>query len=102
MTVYDDNAALWLEYALEDMKRRNDWEFPQEIKFFLYETIETRGFTIKDDPNETLWFLDDFYINGNWGHIDEMEWSKEEALRLYEEGNLSFYDEASGYYVESL
>ncbi|MCR2105117.1 hypothetical protein CUPS4244_08525 [Campylobacter upsaliensis] len=98
--VYEDEAKEWLDFALESMKERMGWEFPQVIEEWLFEFIAEVGYVLKPYPSDTLWCWDNAYVNGEWGLIEDRGWDDEEAKRLYEKGNLLFFDEASGYYVE--
>lgn len=103
VVVYNDEAKEWLDIVLESMSERMGWSFPEVIEEWLFEFVAEVGFRIDClNPRNTLWCFDDSYVNQEWGHIDEREWSKEEAKELYEEGELLFFDEASGYYVERL
>ena len=78
------------------------WEFPQVIENWLFEFIAEVGFVLKPCPRDTLWCWDNAYANEGWGLIEDRDWSKKEAKELYEEGDLLFFDETSGYYVERL
>lgn len=103
LIVYGEDAKEWLDFALESMSERMGWEFPRVIEEWLFDFVSEVGFRIDPtSPRDTLYSWDNAYTNGVWGHIDEREWSKKEAKELYEEGELLFFDEASGYYVESL
>lgn len=102
LIVYDDEAKEWLDFTLGSMSERMGWEFPQVIEEWLFEFIAEVGYVLKTNPRDTLYCFDDAYTNGVWGKIEDRDWSKEEATALYEEGDLLFYDEASGYYVEYL
>jgi len=102
MIVYDEEAKEWLDFVLGHMNERMGWYFPKAIEEWLFELVEQIGFVIQDNPRDTLYCFDNAYINGEWGKIEEQEWSKQEAKELYEEGELLFYDETSGYFVKSL
>ncbi|EAH6866955.1 hypothetical protein [Campylobacter vulpis] len=102
LIVYGDEAKEWLDFALWNMKERMGWEFPEIIVNWLFEFVAEVGYELKPYPRDTLWCWDNAYVNGGWGLIEDRGWSKKEAKELYEEGDLLFFDEASGYYVESL
>lgn len=101
--IYGENAKNWFGFALSDMKRRMGWEFPEVIENWLFEFIGEVGFTLYEDPYQTLYFVDNLYNAADWGKIsDDGYYSKEEAKQLYEGGDWLFYDEESGYYIASL
>lgn len=104
IVVYREEAQEWLDFALESMSERTGWKFPKVIEGWLFDFIGEVGFVIDPtSPTETLWsFTDNAYVNGVWGDISEFDLSEEEAQKAYEEGELLFYDKASGYCVESL
>lgn len=102
-TVYGENAKNWFGFALSDMKRRMGWEFPEVIENWLFEFIGEVGFTLHEDPYQTLYSVDNLYNAAEWGKIsDDGYYSKEEAKQLYEGGDWLFYDEESRYYIASL
>ena len=98
---YGEGAKEWLDFALGYMNERTGWAFPEPIEKWLFEFVSEVGYAINSSVLDTLYF-DNAYVNGVWGHIEDRDWNKEEAKEWLEEGNLLFYDEASGYYVESL
>lgn len=106
--VYGENAKNWFGFALSDMKRRMGWEFPEVIENWLFEFIGEVGFTLHEDPYQTLYSVDNLYNGAEWGRIhddglsEECYYSKEKARQLYESGDWLFYDEESGYFVASL
>lgn len=100
--VYGDDAKEWLDFALDSMYERMGWQYPKIIENWLFEFVAEVGYALKPSPRDTLYSWDDAYNNSEWGLIEDRGWDKEEAKELYEEGNLLFYDEKSGYYVENL
>ena len=89
----------WLqgcEFVREACNARFDWienfykdwrVVPEAIKENFLDTIEEAGVEADKTPS---YVVDNFIINGEWGPASKWGWSKEEAQKQYEEGEITF------------
>lgn len=72
--IYGDTAEALMMDALYFMKLRTGWEFPEQIEELLIELARERGFNISSG----IMCVDNCYVNGDWGYIDELDFDKDD------------------------
>lgn len=74
IVIYGDTAEVFMEDALYFMKLRTGWEFPEPIAELLIDLARNIGFDISNG----IGCVDDIYVNGEWGEIEDLYYLNDE------------------------
>lgn len=63
----------------------------QGMEDYFFETLENIGVPADSSPS---YIVDNALINGEWGLSTDWGWTKEEAKKKYDEGEIEYFEEA--------